>query len=94
MLGSGQIVARTGKLAYEWRGLEHLPKLLDRLVADQVGIAKRLHNCVDHCLVRGSSLLKMPTRRNFLMDGVRPLIRILSFTMMRFLLLLMPADVH
>lgn len=31
-----QIVARTGKLAYEWRGLKHLPELLDRLVADQV----------------------------------------------------------
>ncbi len=27
---------RTGKLAYEWRGLEHLPALLDRLVADEV----------------------------------------------------------
>ncbi len=32
-----QIVARTGKLAYEWAGLQHLPQLLDRLVADQVG---------------------------------------------------------
>ncbi len=31
-----QIVTRTGKLAYEWRGLKHLPQLLDRLVADQV----------------------------------------------------------
>jgi len=31
-----QIVSRTGKLAYEWRGLKHLPELLDRLVADQV----------------------------------------------------------
>ena len=31
-----QIVSRTGKLAYEWRGLNHLPELLDRLVADQV----------------------------------------------------------
>lgn len=27
---------RTGKLAYEWKGLKHLPQLLDRLVADQV----------------------------------------------------------
>lgn len=31
-----QIVTRTGKLAYEWKGLKHLPQLLDRLVADQV----------------------------------------------------------
>ena len=32
-----QIVSRTGKLAYEWAGLQQLPQLLDRLVADQVG---------------------------------------------------------
>jgi hypothetical protein len=31
-----QVVSRTGKLAYEWRGLAHLPALLDRLVADEV----------------------------------------------------------
>ena len=35
-----QIVSRTGKLAYEWRGLKHLPELLDRLVADQVSHMK------------------------------------------------------
>lgn len=37
-----QIVTRTGKLAYEWRGLKHLPQLLDRLVADQVRKAHHL----------------------------------------------------
>ena len=31
-----QVVSRTGKLAYEWRGLAGLPQLLDRLVADKV----------------------------------------------------------
>ena len=37
-----QIVSRTGKLAYEWRGLKHLPELLDRLVADQVSHHEKL----------------------------------------------------
>ena len=38
VLEAVEIVSRTGKLAYEWRGLKHLPELLDRLVADQVGV--------------------------------------------------------
>ncbi|KAK9918231.1 hypothetical protein WJX75_002424 [Coccomyxa subellipsoidea] len=36
VLEAVEIVTRTGKLAYEWRGLKHLPQLLDRLVADQL----------------------------------------------------------
>ncbi|CAL8471637.1 g11179 [Coccomyxa elongata] len=36
VLEAVEIVTRTGKLAYEWKGLKHLPQLLDRLVADQL----------------------------------------------------------
>ena len=53
-----QIVSRTGKLAYEWRGLKHLPELLDRLVADQVqtdldSMRALLCTAQDHCSVHG-----------------------------------------
>ena len=42
VVAAAQIVSRTGKLAYEWRGLAGLPQLLDRLVADKVTNAASL----------------------------------------------------
>ena len=39
--GALQIVARTGKLTYEWRGTAHLPALLARLLAAEPAVEHR-----------------------------------------------------
>lgn len=50
------MVKRTGKLAYVWRGLEHLPELIEQLKKEEelgVPVADR----------KGNSLLPQPTER-------------------------------
>jgi len=35
VLEAVEIISRTGKLTYQWRGMEHLPRLLERLVEEE-----------------------------------------------------------